>query len=74
MSTPFSNIIDKALVVIEGYIGDDHKGLVSVQKQLLKDELNELLQSIQDKESKSIKIKKSLLVKGALLALGLYIF
>lgn len=39
-----------------------------------KDELNELLQSIQDKESKDIKIKKSLLVKGALLALGLYIF
>jgi hypothetical protein len=39
-----------------------------------KDELAELLQSIQDKESKSIKIKKSLLVKGALLALGLYIF
>lgn len=39
-----------------------------------KDELNELLQSIQDKESKSIKINKSLLVKGALLALGLYIF
>ena len=39
-----------------------------------KDELAELLQSIQDKKSKSIKIKKSLLVKGALLALGLYIF
>ena len=39
-----------------------------------KDVLAELLQSIQDKESKSIKIKKSLLVKGALLALGLYIF
>lgn len=39
-----------------------------------KDELAELLQSIKDKESKDIKIKKSLLVKGALLALGLYIF
>ena len=39
-----------------------------------KDELTELLQSIKDKESKDIKIKKSLLVKGALLALGLYIF
>lgn len=39
-----------------------------------KDELAELLQSIKDKESKDIKIKKSLLVKGALVALGLYIF
>lgn len=39
-----------------------------------KDELAELLQSIKDKESKDIKIKKSLIVKGALLALGLYIF
>lgn len=38
-----------------------------------KDELTELLQSIQDKESKSVKIKKSLLVKGALFALGIYI-
>ena len=33
---------DKALAVIEGYIGDDHKGLVSVQKQLLKEDLNDV--------------------------------
>jgi hypothetical protein len=49
---------------------DENKGFIDETK----DELTELLQSIQDKESKSIKIKKSLLVKGALLALGLYIF
>ena len=49
---------------------NENKGFIDETK----DELAELLQSIQDKESKSIKIKKSLLVKGALLALGLYIF
>ena len=38
------DFLDKALAVIEGYIGDDHKGLVSVQKQSLKEELNELLE------------------------------
>ena len=49
---------------------NEDKGFIDETKE----ELNGLLQSIQDKESKDVKIKKSLLVKGALLALGLYIF
>lgn len=38
------DFFDKALAVIEGYIGEDHKGLVSIQRQTLATDLNDLLE------------------------------
>ncbi|MBP5503082.1 MAG: sensor histidine kinase [Bacteroidales bacterium] len=37
------NFYDNALVVIEGYVGDDHKGIVSIDSQQLRTDVHEII-------------------------------